>query len=165
LLAGKQPISTKEKELNMMNSNVENNPNRNTGHPPQEPNDMDWRERREMWRQQRREARYRDPLHGLFFGLLLILMGGLFLAVQMGQLPTHSWWQYLLVGMGAIFIIDGLVHYLRPAQHYFIYGKFVAGAILLLVGGLFLLGYSNWWPVVLIAAGCAVLLRLFLRRV
>jgi hypothetical protein len=153
------------KELNMINSNQANNPNPTSGPSGQEDRCMDWREQRDEWRKQRREARRRDPWHGLFLGLFLVLMGSLFMSLQMGWLTGDIWWKYLLIGVGALFIVDGLVHYMNPEFQYFVYGKFVAGVILLSVGVLFLLNYSNWWPVVLIMAGCAILFRVILRRV
>lgn len=124
----------------------------------------DWHEERRAWRQERREARYRYPFHGLFLGLTLVLLGVLFGMNQAGWLTGGAWWQSLLIGLGVISIINGVVHYRHPDYRWGSYGKFIAGIILILIGTLFLVGFSQWWPVVLVVAGVAVLLRFAFRR-
>jgi hypothetical protein len=119
----------------------------------------DWREERREWRRERREARYRFPFRGLFGGLTLILLGTLFLLHQQGTISGGDWWQYLLIGLGGIFIINGLAHYWTPSYRWGSYGRFVAGIVLILIGTLFMLGFSQWWPLVLIVVGVALLLR------
>jgi hypothetical protein len=148
-----------------MSSNSTNNPNPANASDNQESHPLDWREQRWEWRRQRREARRRDPWHGLFLGLLLAMIGGIFLAVQMGGVPVDSVWKYILVGIGSIFIVDGLVRYRNPAFPHFVYVRLIAGAALLTLGILFIFDYSNWWSIILIAAGCAILFRLFLRKI
>jgi hypothetical protein len=124
----------------------------------------DWREERREWRREMREARYRFPYRGLFWGLILVLLGVLFLLNQTGAVTGDTWWQSLLIGLGVITIINGITHYYSPGYRWGSYGKFVVGVILILVGALLLLGVSEWWPVVLIVAGIAFLLRFFWRR-
>jgi hypothetical protein len=151
------------KEKKMTYTNPENNSVNNAGN--EGPAGTNWREQRCEWRRQRREIRRRDPMRGLFLGLLLILAGGLFLAVQMGGMNGDNVWKYFMAGLGVIFIIDGLVRYHHPEFPYFVYGKFVAGSILLLTGILFIFDFNTfWWPIILVAAGCAFLVRLVLRR-
>jgi hypothetical protein len=125
---------------------------------------QDWREVRREWRRERREARHRYPFHGLFLGLILVLLGTLFLFNQVGWLSRDIWWQSLLIGLGVIWIINGMVHYRDPVYHWGSYGKFITGIILILIGTCFILGFSQWWPLVLIVAGTAILLRFFWRR-
>jgi hypothetical protein len=55
-----------------------NNINQNPDQPGDE--DRDWREERRAWRERRHEERGRYPLRGLFWGLLLVLLGIIFLA-------------------------------------------------------------------------------------
>ena len=119
-----------------------------------------WREER---RAQRNERRARRPLHGLGFALALILLGILFLLNQQGVISGDTWWQSLLIGLGSISILDGLLH-LRLDSRGGSYGKFVFGTILILIGAMFIFGFSQWWSMVLIAAGIAVLVRVFWRR-
>ncbi len=140
-----------------------NNDNANTNQKPGEykENDWDWREMRRKRRREWREARYRFPFRGLFPGLILILLGTLFMLNQAGWISGDTWWQYLLLGLGSIFIINGLLVYLtRP--HWFRVGQFVAGFILISLGAIFLLGLTQWWPVTLIAIGVVLILYSFL---
>jgi hypothetical protein len=125
----------------------------------------DWREHRRIWREQRREARRTHPFHGLTFGLILILLGGLFMANQAGIVVGDRWWQWLLIGLGAILIVGGLVPLLGRQQRIVSYGQFVGGIILIGIGALCMAGFGFWWPVALIAAGVAVLVSIFLRQV
>jgi hypothetical protein len=128
------------------------------------PTCRDWREERREWRRERRDARYRFPFHGLFLGLTLILLGTLFLLNQLGQLTGNTWWQVLLIGLGVISIINGLVRYRHSEYRWFSYGRFVTGIVLVLIGTLLILGFSQWWPLALVIAGVVLLLRFFWRR-
>ena len=139
------------------------NPTGNNERPDYQ--DHSWWEERERRREWRREHRHHhEPLHGLFWGLLLILVGVLFF---INQEQGNSWdglWQYLLIGLGGIFLIDGLAHSFYPTFHFNGLGRFVPGIILVLVGLAFLLNFSQWWPVILIGVGAALLISLLFRR-
>lgn len=104
---------------------------------------------------------WHDPWRGLFWGLLLILLGVLFLADLQGWLDNDTWWQYLLIGMGIIFLIDGVVHYFTSEPREPSFGRFIPGVILLFVGIAFVYGLDRWWPIALIAGGLVILLSLF----
>jgi hypothetical protein len=124
----------------------------------------DWREERRARRQEWRENRHRFPFHGLFPGLTLVLLGTLFLLNQTGLVVGDRWWQSLLIGLGGIFIIDGLVHYVNRAYRHGSYGKFIVGLVLISIGTLFIIGLGQWWSIALIGAGVALLLRFLWRR-
>ena len=140
-------------------TNTNSNPSpENQGSEPK-----DWREQRREFRQEMREKRGRDPLRGLFWGLVLILVGVLFFI----NLQGTDWdilWKYLLIGLGAIFIIDGLAHLWGPARHEGPLGRFIPGVVLLFVGLAFLYNFSQWWPIILIAVGVILLLSFLFRR-
>jgi len=119
----------------------------------------DWREARRAWRNEKREQRYLFPFHGLFVGLSLVLAGVLFLLNQTGTLTGDTWWQALLIGLGGIWIINGMLRYRYPAFQWGAHGKIITGIILILVGALLMAGVSEWWPTVLIVAGVLFLLR------
>jgi phosphatidylserine synthase len=124
----------------------------------------DWREARREYRQEMRESRHRWPFHGVFLGLTLVLLGVLFLLNQAGTITGDTWWQSLLIGLGAISILNGIAHYRSRVFRWGSFGKFIVGIILILVGVFFMIGISEWWPVVLIVAGVAFMLRFFWRR-
>ena len=123
-----------------------------------------WREERWKWRQDRRKARHHWPLHGLFCGLTLILLGVLFLLNQTGAITGDTWWQSFLIGLGGIFIVDGIARYFYPGFPWGVFGKIITGVILVLVGTFLMIGMSEWWPVILIVAGALVMSRFFWRR-
>ena len=142
----------------MEQNNSENKSQMGSNPGAERPTCQDWREQRWEWRRKMREARQSRPFHGLYYGLVLILLGGLLLANQQGWISGNAWWQWLLIGLGAISIINGLVQYRAPEYHHSRRHKFVWGAVLIALGVIFLLGFSNWWPIVLIGAGVAVIL-------
>lgn len=98
----------------------------------------------------------RGPMQGLFWGMLLILLGTLFFVQSQGGIAEDSWWQYFLIGLGAIFIIDALIHQARKIA-YGVTGRLIAGGVLIVIGLSFVNGWDNWWPIVLIVAGVAIL--------
>jgi hypothetical protein len=147
-----------------MENNVTGNAAANQNPESRGPTCRDWREERREWRWKMKEARHRFPFHGLFWGLVLVLLGVLFLLNQSGAITGDTWWQSLLIGLGAISIINGLVHYYYPGFRWGAYGKVVLGIILILIGALLMAGFSEWWPIVLIVAGALFLLRPFWRQ-
>ena len=142
----------------MVDNNSENKSQTGANPGVEGPTYHDWREERWEWRKKMRESRHNRPFHGLFGGLTLILLGGLFLANQQGWISGNTWWQWLLIGLGIIFIINGIVQYREPEYHHSRRHKFIWGAVLIVLGVLFLAGFTQWWPIVLIGAGVAVLL-------
>ena len=129
-----------------------------------EPRYHDWREMRRAQRAEARAARWHDPLRGLFWGLLLILIGVLSIpavtAGLSGQMLAATW----LLGLGGVFLIDGVVHYFHPvccAPGF----RLVVGIVLAVIGVLVAFGLSAWWPLVLLGLGILILLRPVLRAV
>jgi hypothetical protein len=124
-----------------------------------------WRTRREYRHEWRREHRIsREPLRGLFWGLFLILIGVLFFINQQGEVSWDILWKYLLIGLGAIFIIDGLIQTFYAEFRNGSLGKFIPGIVLIFVGVAFLFNFSQWWPVILIAVGGILLISILIRR-
>jgi PAS domain S-box-containing protein len=107
-------------------------------------------------RQERRQNRPKDPLRGLFWGFLLILMGILFFISEQGWLTGGEWWVALAIGLGVVFILDAIIHYLNPAARPYTPGRLSPGIILLAVGLTFVFGFTKWWPFALIATGAAL---------
>ena len=99
----------------------------------------------------------RDAYSGIFGGLILILLGVLFLLATMDVISWADWWAYFLLGLGAIFIIEFIVRSVTPAYRHQPRGKLVVGTVLLIIGGAHILGMVSWWPLILIAVGIIII--------
>lgn len=99
----------------------------------------------------------RDPLSGVTGGLILILLGALFLLATLDYIRWSEWWAYFLIGLGAILIIEVIIRSTSPSYRQDITGKLIGGVVLIVIGGAFVFGMSNWWPLILIAVGVGLL--------
>jgi len=104
---------------------------------------------------------YRPKLTG---GLILILLGVLFLLTEMDRISWADWWAYFLVGLGGIFLLEALLRAGSAEGRRGLGGRLVAGLILAIIGGAHLIGFEEWWPLVLIAVGIVVLVSAFFRK-
>lgn len=120
--------------------------------------------REENVQNNRMRPRWRQEMPGLFFGLVLVLLGVIFFLAAQGAISWGDWWKYFLIGLGGIFVIQALVSYVYPAFRMIRLGRLVFGIILILIGLGFLGGFGTWWPLILVAVGLAVLLNAWLRR-
>ena len=111
----------------------------------------------------RPEGRRRDQMPGIIFGSVLILLGVIFLLSTQGWIPSADWWKYFLIGLGAVFVIEALVRYARPAYRRHGSGRLIAGLILICIGVAFTTGIGHWWPLILIVIGLAISLNAWLR--
>jgi LiaF transmembrane domain len=98
------------------------------------------------------------PYPNLTGGLVLILLGILFLLSEMGRIGWVDWWAYFLVGLGVIFVFEALVRAFSAEGRRGAGGKVIAGLILIVIGGSHLIGFEQWWPLILIAVGVGVLI-------
>ncbi len=95
----------------------------------------------------------RERWHGLFWGLLLIVLGISFYLSMQGW---GGWWQFFLIGLGVIFLVESRV---RGGT-----GRIIAGLVLIAVGAVLLTGWGDWWPLILIVAGLAIIFNSWRRR-
>lgn len=110
------------------------------------------------------EKWHRDPFSAIFTGLIIAMIGlFLFLAAQ-GYIGWGKWWAYFLLGLGGIFIIEVIVRSVIPEYRKPIFGKLVAGVVLICIGAGNIYGLREWWPLIIIVVGVAILI-LGLRRV
>lgn len=97
------------------------------------------------------------PAPGLVGGLVLILIGSIFLLAQMDRISWAHLWAYFLVGFGAILIVTGLFgigrHGRGPTR-----GRFIAGMVLIVIGGANIIGLNVWWPYLLIVIGLVLVI-------
>jgi hypothetical protein len=99
-----------------------------------------------------------SPYPRLTGGLILILLGVLFLLTEMGRISWADWWAYFLVGLGGIFILEFIISSLTTAHRPTRTGRLIAGLVLAIIGGAHLVGFEEWWPLILIAVGIGLLL-------
>lgn len=105
------------------------------------------------------------PYPSLTGGLILILLGILFLLAEQGKIGWSNWWAYFLVGLGGIFLFEALIRVFSAEGRRAAGGRVVAGLILVVIGGAYLIGgFEQWWPLILVAVGVGVLISGLLRR-
>lgn len=110
------------------------------------------------------ENKKHDPFSRITGGLILILLGVLFLLVTLDYLSWGDWWPYFLIGLGVIFILEGIIRSTSPSYREHVTGKFIAGLVLIVIGSSFIVGLSNWWPLIIIAVGVIVLISPLWRK-
>lgn len=92
----------------------------------------------------------------------MILAGVIFLATSLNWIPWSDWWKYLIGGLGAILIVDALVDRVRSGGR--MWGRVVAGLVLITASAALLVGLGPWWPVILIVGGVLLLAGRLVRK-
>jgi hypothetical protein len=103
------------------------------------------------------KARKNDRYSGVMGGLILILLGILFLLTTQHYIHWYDWWAYFLLGLGAIFVLDFIVRSLTVHDRQVQTGKLVAGAVMMVIGASHIFGLASWWPLILVAVGIILL--------
>ncbi|HTY90545.1 MAG TPA: zinc ribbon domain-containing protein [Methanocella sp.] len=130
---------------------------------------------RHAWRRMRREMRatgsgwYWSPeyrlLRAVMAGLFIVLLGGLLLMCAWEVTPLVTWanfWAYLLLGAGALILIQYLLGFLIPGRTYHGIGALVVGVLFMALGAAGLSAfYVSWakplWPLIIVAGGVLVI--------
>lgn len=105
-----------------------------------------------------------DLLSGILGGLIVMLLGVLFLLVNMGYLYWSNWWAYFLVGIGVILIIESIIRATFPQYSRPYIAKLIGGIILIFLGVGSIYGIGHWWPLILIGVGIAIIIGALWRR-
>jgi len=126
-------------------------------------------ERRESRRDEKRdegteEKWRRDPISGVVFGLIVLALGVLLFLAARHVITWDDWWKYFLIGIGVVFLIEVLIRRVSPAYRRPVFGRFVAGLVLICVGVASIGGFGSWWPLIIVAIAVAILVRLLLFR-
>jgi len=136
-----------------------------TNQPPM-PDQMpppDWREQRHAERWQRRQERHARGWGGGAWigGVVLIFLGVVFLAQNMGAPLPKNWWAVFILIPAVASFSSAWTLYRRSGGMMTagVRGGIVGGAILTLLAISFLIGlnWGRFWPVILILVGAAVL--------
>lgn len=82
----------------------------------------------------REERHHRDPPRGVFIGLVLLTVGGIY--IVRAHLPNPVlWWAWVLAGIGIISLLDACVCHSRPEWRKSVFSRLVLGVILVILGG------------------------------
>jgi hypothetical protein len=100
----------------------------------------------------------------IFAGLLLIMLGGLLFLASQGIISWDKWWQLFLIGLGVILLIDVFIRYSQDRSRGFQIGRIIGGVVLIIIGVAFMLSAVNWWALIIVAVGVAILIGGLLRR-
>jgi hypothetical protein len=123
-----------------------------------EENDEKGRPVEHGWRHDEKGEKYRrDPFSAIFVGLILIWIGALWFLRAEEILVSGEWWQWFLVGLGGIFILDRLIRYASPVHRRPVFGRILLGLILIAIGVSFIYGVETWWPLIVVIVGIAVI--------
>jgi len=115
---------------------------------------------------EKKDAHYseRKPAPGVMGGLVLILIGSIFLLAQTDRISWGHLWAYFLVGLGAILIVTGLLGIGRHGR-VVTRGRFIGGVVLIVIGAANIIGLNVWWPYLLIVIGLVLVISaLFTHR-
>ena len=115
----------------------------------------------EYYRHGRRH--HRDRTSAVLGGISIILVGVLLFLASQGILSWDKWWQYLILGIGVLLLIDSVIRYPQEGSAGFRFGRLIAAVILIGVGAAFLLGAVAWWPLIIILVGVVVVVVALLR--
>lgn len=130
--------------------------------PPITPATTDWRELRRQERAARRANR--DAYgYGWIGGVVLILLGGIFLLQNTGMIESFDNWWALFILIPAVGSFVNAWRLYQQADNQWApaaTGALTGGLILTGIAAMFLFGLDlgKWWPLFLIAGGIATLL-------
>ena len=99
------------------------------------------------------EKWHKDPLGGVFFGLALIVIAGIYLLYQKKLLPGEEWWPWIIIGIGCILLLEALVRSTRAEYKRPTFGRALGGIILIVLGVGFVYGFEEYWPLIIIVIG------------
>ncbi len=140
-----------------MNDQVPNNEQKpyETGEPE------DWRAARRRERMLRRQQRGSRRGEGWVAGLILILLGGIFLLQNAGLLVFQNWWALFILIPAIAAFANAWTRYQETGHvDAAVRGSAFVGLILVLVTAAFLFQFFNtalFWPALLIVAGIGIL--------
>lgn len=90
-------------------------------------------------------------------GLILIWLGITFFLTTSNYITWNSWWAYFLLGLGVIFLLRAVIVYASSKRKGLVLGPAIAGTILIVVGIASILNITNWWSLILVALGIAII--------
>jgi len=93
------------------------------------------REKEEKGEEESIEEKFRrDPFAAILLGLIAILAGIFFFLATQGYIEWEDWWAYFLFGLGLVLVIEALARQAVPAYRRPIFGRLIAGLVLICIG-------------------------------
>lgn len=132
-------------------------------HEKQEKQEKDEKGREEKEEKGTEEKWRRDPLARVIFGLIVIAVGVLFLLASQDKIAWEDWWAYFLLVLGGIFLFEVLLRSVMPAYRRPVFGRLIAGMVLIAIGASNIYGLVSWWPLIIIGVGFIILFSAFFR--
>jgi asparagine N-glycosylation enzyme membrane subunit Stt3 len=103
-------------------------------------------------------------ISGIGAGVFLLLLGVLLFLANQGILGWDKWWQFLIIGIGIILLVDSLIRYQKDSARGVRIGRLITAIILIGVGIAFLVGNATWWPLIIILVGVVIIVSGLFRR-
>jgi hypothetical protein len=97
----------------------------------------------------------KDPLGGVFFGVFLIVIAGIY--IFRDRLPGEEWWYWIVVGIGCVFLVEALIRTTMTEYRRPVFGRIVLGIVLITIGAGLVYGIEDLFPYVIIIAGVLIL--------
>jgi hypothetical protein len=107
-----------------------------------------------------------DALGPIIWGLIIIVAGLAFAAVNLGMYPWLTWenvWSVIFIAAGLLFILEVIVRILMPTYRRPIRGRIILAFVALAIGLGGLIGWEVTWPLIIIAVGLAIVIGVFVR--
>ena len=104
----------------------------------------------------------RDPLSAIVWAVILIWVGVVLLADNLGflaNLRQLDAWDLVFAGAGVFVIIEAVIRLLLPEYRQPVTGSLIFGVILLAIGLGDLMAWGTIWPLILIIIGASLVLR------
>jgi cation transport ATPase len=116
------------------------------------------------WGPRRRHRRHENDLGRVLVAGLLILVGLVLLANQMGMLPKvvgTDVWDWIMLGVGALLLLSGFARVVSSSYGRHANGRIIAGLVLCGLGISAIFGISSTllWPAALIVFGLYLFVR------
>ena len=107
--------------------------------------------------------RWRNPIGGAVFGLMVVWLGVCLYLKSERILPGDIWWAYLIAGFGGLWILGGLIQLFVPGWRQGVLGSIIPGIALGAIGIMFIYDSWQYWPWILVAAGGSIVLVVIIR--
>jgi hypothetical protein len=96
-----------------------------------------------------------DRFAGVLFGLVLIVGGFLIFADNRGWLEASWFWWFLMIA-GIVLLLESLIRSFTNQSQPYSRSRMIWGAVLFGLGAAHIIRLANWWPLILVIVGLAL---------